>query len=60
MARYQLDDPRLDAAMEELAERDTADWPEPDAEARAQLARLLKPLPQTSRPRVTAPKRNAA
>lgn len=60
MARYHLDDPRLDAALTELAERDTADWPEPDSEARAHLARLLKPLPAAPASRVAAPRREAA
>ncbi|WP_328344934.1 hypothetical protein [Micromonospora sp. NBC_00421] len=61
MARYQLDDPALAAALAEIAERDTANWPEPDAEQMATLARLLNANTRSRRPASAAqPLRRAA
>lgn len=64
MARFQLDDPKLQTALDELAERDAADWPAPDADAQAQLRRLLTPPPATTPAKPTRqrndPQRRAA
>lgn len=61
MARYQLGDPALTAALDEIAERDTVDWPEPSAEQRATLARLLNVGTPSRRPTpVAQPDRRAA
>lgn len=40
MAHYQLDDPRLQAVLDELAARDAEGWPLDDRQ-RAVLARIL-------------------
>lgn len=62
--RYQLDDPTLQDALDELAERDTADWPAPDADQEAQLRRLLAPPAATTTAKPTrqrtTPHRRAA
>ncbi|MER7331592.1 MULTISPECIES: hypothetical protein [unclassified Micromonospora] len=62
--RYQLDDPTLQTALDDLAARDTADWPAPDEQQRAILARILPAAPATKPaprvPRTSQPRRNAA
>lgn len=60
MARYQLNDPALQAALDDLADEDVKDWPLSD-EQLAALARLL-PLrrPAAAPAKVPAPQRRAA
>ncbi|MEV5819217.1 hypothetical protein AB0L22_08590 [Micromonospora haikouensis] len=60
MARYQLDDPALQAALDDLAAEDVKDWPLSDAQL-ATLARLLPQRQPTAKPtRVPATQRRAA
>lgn len=61
MARYQLDDPNLQTAIDDLAARDTADWPAPSTDDKAALARILADPPRrTTRPATPQPARRAA
>lgn len=61
MAHYQLDDPNLQTALDELAARDTADWPAPSTDDKAKLARILADQPRPgTRPAAPQPTRRAA
>lgn len=55
MASYALTDPALQTQMDRLAAAEAADWPAPDPEALAVLARLLRPLPARPSLAVTEP-----
>lgn len=62
MARYQLDDPALQTALDELADEDVKDWPVDD-EQLATLARILPQRRTATRPAqapARAPQRRAA
>ncbi|MGS2615106.1 hypothetical protein ACVCAH_11350 [Micromonospora sp. LZ34] len=48
MARYQLDDPRLQDELDRLAAEVAANWPPADDAQLAQLARIL-PVPTAPR-----------
>lgn len=45
MARYDLDDPRLQQIIEEMAAKAAQEWPAPSPEQLAKLAPLLRPTP---------------